>query len=123
MMLPFAGPFFSAVVVLTGLGFGVCFGINEAMLGYISESGKAVSSRIALLLVPTNLASFFMLAGSGYAVEALGAEPIFILCAVMLAGFVFLSKKIIEDFDGTKATREKELMKYHPHRGPANVRH
>jgi len=123
MMLPFAGTFFSAIVVLTGFGFGVCFGISEAMLGYISESGRNVSSRIALLIVPTNIATFLMLAGSGYAVEALGDEPIFVLCAVMLAGFVYLSKNLIEDFDGTKATREKELMKYHPHRGPANVRH
>ena len=123
IMLPFSGPYFSAVLVLSGLGFGVCFGMSEAMLGYISEAGKGVSSRIAMLIMPTNIALFFVLAGAGFSVEMFGDEPIFILCAVMLAGFVFLSKRVIEDFDGTQKAREKQMMEYHPHQGPASIRH
>ena len=123
MVLPLAGIYFSAVIMLTGFGFGVCFGITEAMLGYISEGGRGISSRIALILVPTNIAMFLVLAGAGFAVEAFGDEPVFIFCGAMLGGFIVLSKRLIEDFDGTKQKKEKELMQYHPHRGPATGSH
>lgn len=116
IMLPFAGPYFSAVLLMAGFGFGVCFGLNEGMIGYLVEAGKrGVSSRIATLIAPTNLGAFVVFAGAGFALEAFGTEAMFVFSAVMVGGFVVLGKKIMDDFDGKK---KKTIIEYHPHRGP-----
>ncbi len=115
VMLPFAGQYFSAVLMLAGFGFGVCFGLNEGMIGYLVEAGKrGVSARIATLIAPTNLGAFVVFAGAGFALEAFGTEAMFVFSAVLLSGFVVLGKKIMDDFDGKKKT----IIEYHPHRGP-----
>lgn len=115
--LPLSGQYFSAVLMLAGLGFGVCFGLNEGMIGYLAESGRGVSSRIAMLIAPLNVVQFFVLAGAGFALEALGTETMFVFSAVLLGAFVVLGKKIMGDFDGKK----KEIIEYHPHRGPVSA--
>ena len=38
-MLPFSEQYFGAVLMLAGVGFGVCFGMSEAMMGYIAGKG------------------------------------------------------------------------------------
>ncbi|MBD3398244.1 MFS transporter [Candidatus Micrarchaeota archaeon] len=116
--LPVSGPYFSAVLMLAGFGFGVCFGLNEAMIGYLVESGRGVSSRIAMLMAPLNIFQFLALAGAGFALEAFGNEAMFVFSAILLGGFVILGKKINSDFDGKK---KKEIIEYHPHRGPVSA--
>ncbi len=116
VMLPFAGQYFSAVLLMAGFGFGVCFGLNEGMIGYLVEAGKkGVSSRVATLIAPTNLGAFVVFAGAGFALEAFGTEAMFVFSAVLLGGFVVLGKKIMDDFDGKK---KKTIIEYRPHRGP-----
>jgi MFS family permease len=117
IMLPFAGQYFSAVLMLAGFGFGVCFGMNEAMIGYLAESGRGVSSRIAMLIAPLNMVQFFVFAGAGFALEAFGNEAMFVFSAALLGAFVVLSKRIMDGFSGKK----KELIEYHPHRGPVSA--
>jgi MFS family permease len=114
LFLPFDGGFFSIALMLAGLGFGVCFGINEGLLGYISEKEKGVSSKLAVLIAPLNIVSFLVLAGSGFALKAFGNFALFGFCALLLAGFVVLAKKISMDIDG------KGVLSYRPHKGPAS---
>lgn len=116
LLLPFDGGFFSIALMVAGLGFGVCFGISEGLLGYISKKEEGMSSRLAVLIAPLNIASFLVLAGSGFALKALGSGPLFAFCAVLLAAFILLAKKITTDFEG-----EKGVLSYRPHAGPAST--
>ncbi|MBN2121990.1 MFS transporter [Candidatus Micrarchaeota archaeon] len=116
IFLPFDGGFFSIALMATGLGFGVCFGINEALFGYLSKKEEGMSSKFAVLLAPVNFTEFLVLALSGFALNALGIEALFLLSALLLLASIVLSKKIIGDFEGTK-----KLISYRPHKGPAAV--
>lgn len=115
-MLPVSGQYFGAVLMLAGVGFGVCFGMNEAMMGYIGEKGNGMSSKIAMLIAPLNIASFVVLAGAGFALEAFGTEALFVFSAMLVLGFVALARKIANDFDGEKGA--EKLMEHYPHEGP-----
>ena len=115
-MLPFSGQYFGAVLMLAGVGFGVCFGLNEAMIGYIGERGNGMSSKIAVLIAPLNIASFAVLAGAGFALEAFGTEALFVFAALLVLGFVALARKIMNDFDGDKGA--EKIMEHYPHEGP-----
>ena len=112
VLLPVSGTYFTIVLALAGFGLGVCFGINEGMVGYFLEKGKGMSSRIATLFVPYNVAAFVVLAGAGFALDAFGSEPLFVFCSILLAGFVFLARKITNDYEGKKG-----VMDYRPHKG------
>ncbi len=116
LLLPFDGGFFSIALMAAGIGFGVCFGITEGLLGYISEKEEGMSSRIAILVAPLNIMSFLVFAGSGFALKAFGIWALFAFCAVLLLGFIILAKKISMDFEGKAG-----VLSYRPHTGPASA--
>jgi MFS family permease len=109
-MLPLMGDFFLHALLLAGFGYGVCLGLNEAMIGYIAENGKGISSRISVLIAPMNFCTFIAFAVSGFALEALGSEVLFAIAGALVFGYVLVSKKIMDDLG-----KKTKIMEYHPH--------
>jgi len=70
-------------------------------------------------MIPVNITTFIVLGGSGFVMEALGSEILFMFCAVLLGGFIVMGKRVMGDLEGKKA---KKLMKYRPHRVPTSAR-
>jgi predicted MFS family arabinose efflux permease len=110
VLLPYSGQFFLHTLAFAGFGYGVCLGLNEAMIGYVAENGRGISSRIAVLIAPMNFCTFVAFAASGFALEFLGPEVLFAVSGALIFGYVLISKKILDELD--KKTR---IMEYHPH--------
>ncbi len=110
-MLPYMGGFFIYALLLAGFGYGVCIALNEAMIGYIAEDGRGISSRISVLIAPMNFCTFLAFAIGGFALGMLGPEALFAVAGALVFGYVLLSKKIMDELD-----RNTRIMEYHPHR-------
>ena len=109
-LLPSTGGFFIYALLLAGFGYGVCIGLNEAMIGYIAEDGRGISSRIAVLIAPMNFCTFIAFAASGFMLDALGSDVLFAIAGALLFGYVLLGKKIMDELDS-----KTRIMEYHPH--------
>lgn len=120
LALPYSGGYLPLTLMAAGFGFGVCFGVMEAMIGYVSGKGRGLASKLAVLFVPLNLATFVVFSLTGFALEALGSESLFAFAALLLAGFIVLAKTVMDEFDGRKM--RVKVSTYHRHAGPKTER-
>ncbi|MEW5996222.1 MAG: MFS transporter [Candidatus Micrarchaeota archaeon] len=95
ILIPLAPAYIFPILLLAGFGFGVSFAMQEKMLVRVTQDAKYLSTDVALLYVPGRIGEFATLAASGFVLALFGSAPLFALSALLMAGFIHLSRGVL----------------------------
>jgi MFS family permease len=98
ILLPFLGSWWAIpLMILMGVGDGVSTTLWEALVFNSTKSSRDVSSDIALVHTPPNLAQAVCLIMAGVLVAQWGYEIVFLLCGVSFVVSFYLSFELLRE--------------------------
>ena len=99
VFMPYSPQFFAPLLLIAGFGIGVSGAMFEELIARITEKEKDISTSIAILHIPGRVFEFVGLAVAGYVYTIMGNESVFALCAILMLGFVAITKDVLDKLD------------------------
>ena len=95
VFMPYSPQFFAPLLLIAGFSTGVAGAMFEELIAKVTENEKNVSTAIALLHIPGRVFEFAGLAVAGFIYTFVGNETLFALCAILLLGFIVLTRDVL----------------------------